>query len=136
MGGRTAIIWEDHAVGHQTQVKLEDDFYLWTDLKNIGKEPPDVEEDYYTVLEIEQKATDKEVKKAYRKQALKWHPDKHNAETKSAAEKRFKQIAQAYGVLSDKGKRKKYDREQYGFGSGFRFTINADDLFSKFFRNG
>lgn len=65
--------------------------------------------DYYDVLGVDKGATQDEIKRAYRKQALEWHPDKHK-DNKEAAEKRFKQINEAYQVLSDKEKRVAYDR--------------------------
>lgn len=63
--------------------------------------------DYYKILEINKNATDDEIKKAYRKLAKKWHPDKNinNPE----AEKKFKEIQEAYSILSDKNEREKYD---------------------------
>lgn len=65
--------------------------------------------DYYKILGISRTANDDEIKKAYRKLALKYHPDKNKA---ASAEERFKEIAEAYEVLSDKKKRDIYD--QYG----------------------
>ncbi len=65
--------------------------------------------DYYKILGISKGATDDEIKKAYRKLALKYHPDKNKAPT---AEEQFKLVAEAYEVLSDKKKRDIYD--QYG----------------------
>ncbi len=65
--------------------------------------------DYYDILGVSKTATQPEMKKAYRKQALEWHPDKHK-DNKEAAEKRFKEINEAYQVLSDKDKRAAYDR--------------------------
>ena len=65
--------------------------------------------DYYDILGISKSASGEEVKKAYRKQALEWHPDKHK-DNKEAAEKRFKEINEAYQVLSDSEKRKAYDQ--------------------------
>lgn len=65
--------------------------------------------DYYDILEISKDANQAEIKKAYRKQAVKWHPDKHK-DNKEAAEKRFKQINEAYQVLSDEEKRRAYDQ--------------------------
>jgi len=70
------------------------------------------EKDYYQTLGVSKTASDAEVKKAYKKLARQYHPDlnPNNAE----AEKKFKEISEAYAVLSDKEKREKYDR----FGSG------------------
>jgi molecular chaperone DnaJ len=99
---------------------------------------PTVKRDYYEVLEITKTASVEEIKKAYRKAALKHHPDKNpgNAE----AEVKFKECAEAYEVLSDPEKRSRYD--QYGH-EGLRGTAMHDyshmdvnsieDLFSAFF---
>jgi curved DNA-binding protein len=72
--------------------------------------------DYYTVLGVDKKASQEEIKKAYRKLALKYHPDKNQGD--KTAEEKFKEVAEANEVLSDPGKRKKYDElgsnwEQY-----------------------
>ncbi|XP_055348262.1 dnaJ homolog subfamily B member 6-like [Paramacrobiotus metropolitanus] len=64
--------------------------------------------DFYEILEITRTASDSEIKKAYRRLALRWHPDK-NPEQKDEAERKFKQISQAYEVLSDAKKRGIYD---------------------------
>src|ERR1700722_13437 len=66
--------------------------------------------DYYNTLGIPKGATAEEIKKAYRKNALKYHPDKNPGD--AAAEKKFKEISEAYEVLSDDKKRQIYD--QYG----------------------
>jgi DnaJ-class molecular chaperone len=65
--------------------------------------------DYYDVLGISKGASADEIKKAYRKQALEWHPDRHK-DDKENAEKRFKEVNEAYQVLSDSEKRKAYDQ--------------------------
>lgn len=67
--------------------------------------------DYYKVLGVPRDATDAQLKKAYRKLALKWHPDK-NQDNREAASEKFKEIGEAYAVLSDKKKRAVYN--QYG----------------------
>ncbi|XP_047988103.1 dnaJ homolog subfamily B member 6 isoform X1 [Leguminivora glycinivorella] len=64
--------------------------------------------DYYRVLGVTKVATDTEIKKAYRKLALKWHPDK-NPDNADEANRKFKEISEAYEVLSDENKRKLYD---------------------------
>ncbi|RZC46612.1 hypothetical protein C5167_039559 [Papaver somniferum] len=114
--------------------------------------------DYYKILQVDKSASDDDLKKSYRKLAMKWHPDK-NPNNKKEAEAKFKQISEAYEVLSDPQKRAVYD--QYGeeglkgqvppsgagapgggasfFSSGdgptvFRFNPrNADDIFAEFF---
>jgi len=65
--------------------------------------------DYYAILGVSKTADEAEIKKAYKKQALKWHPDR-NQDKKEVAEKKFKELAEAYEVLSDKNKREIYDR--------------------------
>jgi len=67
--------------------------------------------DYYSILGVPKNATDDDIKKAYKKSALKWHPDR-NLENKEAAEKKFKELGEAYEVLSDKNARAIFD--QYG----------------------
>ena len=84
-------------------------------------------EDYYKVLGVKKNASDAEIKKAYRKLAMKYHPD-HTKGDKSAEEK-FKKISEAYAVLSDKDKRKEYDT----FGSeGFHQRFSQEDIFRGF----
>ena len=65
--------------------------------------------DYYDILGVSKNASSEEIKKAYRKQALEWHPDRHKDE-KEAAEKRFKEINEAYQILSDTQKRSASDQ--------------------------
>jgi DnaJ-class molecular chaperone len=66
--------------------------------------------DYYEILGIPRDADDKKIKSAYRKLARKWHPDLHSGAEKERAEEKFKEINEAYEVLSDPEKREKYDR--------------------------
>lgn len=66
-------------------------------------------DDYYEVLGVPRTATEEDIKKGYRKQALRWHPDK-NPNNKEQAEERFKQVSEAYEILSNKDKRQIYDR--------------------------
>ena len=79
--------------------------------------------DYYEVLGISKDATEKDIKKAYRKLAFKYHPDK-NPDNKKEAEEKFKEVNEAYSVLSDPKKRRQYDMggfdfADFGFGEGF-----------------
>jgi molecular chaperone DnaJ len=91
--------------------------------------------DYYEVLGVSKEATKEEIKKAYRKQALKYHPDKNPGDKKS--EENFKEAAEAYEVLSNEEKKARYDR--YGHagmgnnGGGFSgHGMTMDDIFSSF----
>jgi DnaJ family protein C protein 7 len=67
--------------------------------------------DYYKILQIDKNATENDIRKAYKKLALKWHPDRHNEseESKKMAEKTFRDISDAYVVLSDAQKKQQYD---------------------------
>ncbi|MBC8277664.1 MAG: DnaJ domain-containing protein [FCB group bacterium] len=85
------------------------------------------ESDYYKILGVNKTASDEEIKKAYRKLAMKYHPD-HTKGDKNAEEK-FKKISEAYAVLSDKEKRQQYDQ----FGStGFHQRFTQEDIFKGF----
>ena len=82
--------------------------------------------DYYKILGIDKKATVDDIKKSYRKLSLKWHPDKWSNKSdkeKKEAEEKFKDIAEAYSVLSDENKRQQYDMfgtvDGSSFGNGF-----------------
>ncbi|NLV25271.1 MAG: DnaJ domain-containing protein [Deltaproteobacteria bacterium] len=83
--------------------------------------------DYYSVLGVEKNAGSDEIKKAYRKLALKYHPDRNPGDTK--AEARFKEITEAYAVLSDAEKRKQYD--QFG-AAGFEQRFTQEDIYRNF----
>lgn len=89
--------------------------------------------DYYSVLGISRDADDKEIQKAYKKLALKWHPDK-NKDNKEA-EQNFKKVSEAYSVLSDKSKRQSYDMYgKDGVNGGAQFSEdNAARIFQQFF---
>ena len=85
---------------------------------------------YYSVLEVPKSASDDEIKKAYRKLAMQYHPDRNEGDHK--AEERFKAVSEAYAVLGDKKKRKQYDH----IGSeGFHQKFSQDDIFRDFDMN-
>ncbi len=91
--------------------------------------------DYYEVLEVTKTATVEEIKKAYKKKAIQYHPDK-NPDNPDAEEK-FKEAAEAYEILSDEQKRAKYDRYGHsapgGFGGHYGGGFSSmDDIFSQF----
>ena len=108
--------------------------------------------DYYNILRVSRNATEEDLKKSYKRLAMRWHPDK-NPINKKEAEAKFKQISQAYDVLSHPQKRQIYDlygeeglksaelSSPSGFGGGggvgsgaYRFNPrNADDIFAEFF---
>jgi len=100
---------------------------------------------YYESLQVHKGSSDTEIKKAYRKLAMKWHPDKNPDNAEEAAE-RFQEIGEAYDVLSDPEKRAIYD--QYGYeglrdgipdqsggnnGGGYNYKQNAQEIFENFF---
>ena len=93
-----------------------------------------MKEDIYEVLGLTKSATDVEIKKAYKKLAVKYHPDK-NLNDKEAEEK-FKKISEAYEVLSDPEKKDKYDRFGWEGISGNGENVDPSDLFNMFFSGG
>jgi curved DNA-binding protein len=83
--------------------------------------------DYYKILGVDKNASDTEIKKAYRKLAMKYHPDRTKGD--KSAEEMFKKVSEAYAVLSDEEKRKQYDT----FGaSGFHQRYSQEDIFRGF----
>lgn len=82
--------------------------------------------DYYETLGVLRNASEKEIKTAYRKLARKWHPDLHPDKEKAAAEEKFKQINEAYEVLSDPDKRAKYDQLGSSWQEGQNFRPPPD----------
>ena len=117
-------------------------------------------QDYYDTLGVKRTADPGAIKQAYRKLALEWHPDRHAGEGQAAAEQKFKQVAEAYEVLSDPEKRNQYDRlgehwqsgqdfqpppegqsmspEEFGrmFGEGGGFSDFFKSMFGDQFRRG
>ena len=106
--------------------------------------------DYYEVLGVDKSASDEDIKKAFRKQARLYHPDLHPDDKE--AEAKFKEINEAYEVLSDPSKKQKYDQFGFagvdpnygagqggfggGFGGGFDGDIDLGDIFSTIFGGG
>ncbi|MDR2138818.1 MAG: molecular chaperone DnaJ [Tannerella sp.] len=92
--------------------------------------------DYYEVLEVSKNASAEDIKKAYRKKAIQYHPDKNPGD--KAAEEKFKEAAEAYDVLSNDQKRQRYDRFGHaGFegaaqGGGFSGGMSMEDIFAQF----
>lgn len=94
------------------------------------------QKDYYEVLGVKKEATADEIRKAYKKLAIKWHPDK-NPNNKEEAENKFKEISEAYSVLSDPEKRKEYDNRGNNINfQGFNFNdFDPFSVYHDFFRN-
>lgn len=95
--------------------------------------------DYYDLLGVSRSASAEDIKKAYRKAALRYHPDRNPGD--KAAEEKFKELSEAYHVLSDADRRAQYDRQGYavfdqagtGFPGGFDFSYHFEDLFGDVF---
>ncbi|WP_185853407.1 molecular chaperone DnaJ [Blattabacterium cuenoti] len=92
-----------------------------------------VKKDYYEVLGVSRNASSEEIKKAYRKLAIKYHPDK-NLDDKKKAEEKFKEAAEAYEILSNSEKRQRYDKFGHSGvkGSGSDSGMNMEDIFANF----
>jgi molecular chaperone DnaJ len=93
--------------------------------------------DFYEILEVSKNATDEEIKKAYRQKALKFHPDRNPGDKSS--EDKFKEAAEAYEILSDADKRRRYDQFGHagvsgasGGGGNYGGGMSMDDIFSNF----
>lgn len=95
----------------------------------------DTKINYYEVLGIPEDADQEQIRKAYKKLAIKWHPDKHTDDKEKAQEK-FKEISAAYAILGDEKKRKEWDAyRKGGFQGGFDFgDFDEFDIFKDFFR--
>jgi molecular chaperone DnaJ len=90
--------------------------------------------DYYDVLGVKKNANSEEIKKAYRKLAIKYHPDK-NINNKKEAEEKFKEAAEAYEVLGNAEKRKQYDQFGHSFNTNQRYQsggMSMEDIFTNF----
>ena len=90
------------------------------------------QKDYYEILGVSKDATPEEIRKAYKKLAIKWHPDKH-VDDKKEAEEKFKEIAGAYSVLSDPEKKREYDTGGMDFGFDDFDNLDPFAMFEDFF---
>ena len=90
-----------------------------------------MKKDYYKILGVNKDASNDEIKRSYRKLSLKYHPDR-NPNNKEAEEK-FKEVSEAYSVLSDSEKRQQYDRFGTVDGDFNGMNMNAEDIFEDFF---
>jgi curved DNA-binding protein CbpA len=86
---------------------------------------------YYEILEVSETATQKEIKKAYQKLSLKWHPDRQNGkslEEKKQANEKMQEINKAYEILGDEEKRKRYDLgdTDFTFSSGYNYSYEEE----------
>jgi len=98
--------------------------------------------DYYKILAVDKNANEEEIKKAYRKRAMIHHPDRHSGATdaeKRDHEQKFKEVGEAYAILSDEKKRRMYDSgqdlEEGGGGGGFQ-DVDPNSIFQAFFGGG
>jgi curved DNA-binding protein CbpA len=92
--------------------------------------------DYHEVLGVNKDASDNEIRRAYKKLAVKWHPDKH-PDNKKEAEEKFKEISEAYSVLSDPKKKSEYDNGGFSFEDFGGFDdFDPFSMFDSFFGKG
>jgi len=110
----------------------------------MADNPEDTGKDFYQILGISRAATDAEIKKAYRKLAMRWHPDK-NPDKAEEALSVFQDVGEAYTVLTDKQKKAVFDQYGYealrdgvpddagGYQGGWTYTQNAREIFTEFF---
>jgi len=96
--------------------------------------------DYYKILDISKDADDSQIKAAYKRQALRWHPDKNSEseESRKQAEKVFKDVGEAYAVLSDPQKRRRFDagEDLEDLESGGMENVDINQIFQTFFGGG
>lgn len=98
------------------------------------------EKDLYKILGVEENASEEEIKRAYKKLAVKWHPDKHSGDKKEEAAEKFKEISHAFSVLGDKKNRDEYDMQRKGgfsgnYGHDFDFHDRGFDFYNNMFKN-
>jgi len=133
----------DYEKAHQMDPENRD---VYRSLKEAKLElKKSLRKDYYKILGVAKDANENDIKKAYRKLALKWHPDKNQegtTEEKDNAEKMFKDVGEAYSVLSDEKKRRRYDSGQDlegmdtgGMGGGMG-DVDVNQIFQMFFGGG
>ena len=114
--------------GVKEVILLGQNVNAWRD--NLNKSSSDNK--LYETLKVQRTATDNEIKKSYRKLAMKYHPDR-NPKNKEQAESKFKEISAAYEILSDKEKRKTYDLHGLDAVQQGADGINPFDIFSNLF---
>jgi DnaJ family protein B protein 4 len=84
--------------------------------------------DHYSTLGVTRSSTPEDIRKAYRREALRWHPDKHvGAASQTEAQRRFEMVNEAWSALSDAGRRRVYDHESCGTPSGARGAFHTPD---------
>jgi len=141
--------WENAESSMRKAKTLDPSLTIDNDLKEVTKKVKELnKKDYYAILGVDKKASTDQIKKAYKDLVKKWHPDKHagNKEQQEKAEKKFKEISEAYNVISDPEKRKRYDmggmdEDQETF-TGFQSSNNvfarggADPIIQMFFNSG